>query len=306
MRLNLLVKLIVKLMVRSCDMLNIIRGANGWQFIAITGSDLDEAFDFYADNPKKTSLFLDSMKCRSDVIERIYVHKKAHIIRSIHLLNEWADISLLEKFIWLEKISLGFEKSSFNFSKLTNLLSVGGVWSKKWTGLENCTNLKEFSASNFQGSISNIPQLGQLSEIILFKPNFVSLDGIELAKEISVLEISNAKNLCDISQVSKCDMTLKKLMFDACRKIVFLDELDNIINLEEIILSDCGKIKSISFIKNMKNLRILSVFGTRVIDNDLSPCVDHPNLREFRCDSFNGYTPSIKKVTEILDNLIRC
>jgi hypothetical protein len=59
------------------------------------------------------------------------------------------NIQLFESFEWLEKINFGVENTKFNFSKMRNLKEIGGVWSKFWTDLENCSLLDTFDVQNF-------------------------------------------------------------------------------------------------------------------------------------------------------------
>lgn len=282
-------------------MLKITDGSNNWKFVDVAESDLDEAIDYCRENPSNTSLLLNAAKCQGNELSRIANHKNGDAVKAIQFLNRWDNLDPLESCIFLEKVSFGFDDSNFNFSKLVNIASIGGVWSRYWKGLNNCTNLAEFRVSKYKGLISEIPNLAKIHKIELIQPAFTTLDGLELAEQLSFLGISLAKNLCDISSLKYRKCTLQELRFSKCKKISFLNNFEKLESLKSLAIVDCKELDSISFISELKKLEVLEITGTVIIDGDLSSCMKHPALRSLWSDRVLNYRPSIDEVKMSLD-----
>lgn len=56
--------------------MNITKGSNGWEFLDVFESDLDEAISYIETRPVKTSLYLNAATCESEMLDRILCHEK--------------------------------------------------------------------------------------------------------------------------------------------------------------------------------------------------------------------------------------
>ena len=271
---------------------HIIKGANGWEFVVVTDAGLNDDFKYVIHRGEKTALHILFNKCSKEIIGRICEHEKSHLLQAINLMDEGGEINKLERLTSLRAINFGYASHEFDFSALVNLEAIGGVWSRKWRGLDKCMYLTKYRVSKYKDVISNIPQLAKQEEISLIQPTISSLDGMEVAAKLSSLEITMANKLQDISAISGCAKTISKLVIDCCKKITSYDGINSLQNLIHLAITDGADINSISFIEHMNKLEFLSVAGTRILDNDLSYCIRNKSLRKFGCDNEKSYLPS--------------
>jgi len=277
-------------------MIEIIRGAKGYQFIVVSINNIDECLSYISDDSSMRSLYLSRKNYSEDLIEAITTHPDRIKIRYLHLMCHIENIQLFESFEWLEKINFGEENTEFNFSKMRNLKEIGGVWSKYWTNLENCSLLHTFGCSKFSKPIQSLPNLAKLKNIMLIQPGFSSLDGLEIASCLVDLRLTMARKLENIDALVHCAQTLTKLEIDGCKKIGSYDAIEKLVNLSYLIISNSSDLKSISFIEKMPKLVTLSIFETKLLDNDLSHCVSHPSLIDFRSGNKRTYIPPVPEV----------
>lgn len=222
-------------------MINIINGIDGWKFIDMSATSVADAFNYFESFPEKTSFFLDSAKCDPGILEIITDHQNIDLLKAVHLLNTWADISALECCKNISNLSIGYEKSVFDFSFLPELTSIGGTWSKWWSGLETCKMLSDFSVAGFDGSFSDIPNLAKLKNISLSQPKFSSLVGIEQARELLSLRILRGAKLADISEIQFLQSNLVSVEFDNCKNISDYSALLDFKKIQKLVISDCKK-----------------------------------------------------------------
>jgi hypothetical protein len=277
-------------------MIEIIKGANGYQFVVASIENIDECLSYISDDSSMRSLYLSRKNYSEDLIEVITTHPDRIKIRYLHLMCHIENIQLFESFEWLEKINFGEENTKFNFGRMSNLKSIGGVWSKYWIGLDRCPLLESFHLSKFAKSISSIPNLTKIKRIVLIQPRLTSLDGIETARNLVELELTMAKKLERIDALIFCSSNLVRLTIDGCRKIESYDTIEKLVNLSYLIIARSADLKSISFIEKMPKLVTLSIFETKLLDNDLTYCVSHPALIDFRSENKRTYIPTLQEI----------
>lgn len=278
------------------NMIKIINGVDGWKFIDMSETSVLDAFNYLESSPIKTSFFLDAARCDSVILEIIADQEKVELLKAVHLINNWKDISALRKCKKINTLSIGFENSIFDFSSLSELTSIGGIWSKRWSNLENCKNLSDFSVAMFDANLTEIPNISKLKNISLIQPKVSSLNGIEQAEELLNLRILRATKLVEISAIQFLHKKLVDMEFDKCKNINDYSSLSNFGKIEKLIIADCKSIDSIKFVSTLKNLKIFSIFGTVVKDGNLLPCLDLPKLIDFRSESIKSYHPSVEEI----------
>lgn len=79
-------------------------------------------------------------------------------------MGTWNDVRAFENFSQLETLNFGYEKSKFDFSRMSKLKSITGVWSPHWTGLDVCCELEEFAVSKYKRELVDIPQISRLKK----------------------------------------------------------------------------------------------------------------------------------------------
>jgi hypothetical protein len=177
---------------------------------------------------------------------------------------------------------------------------LGGIWSRHWSGLQDCKALTEVHLSGFDGTISGLPNVNELQKITLIQPNCTSLEGIGNAGKLSDFEVALAKRLESIDELDKLANTLVSLSIDGCRSIRSYNAVGSLAGLMELSILDSAALDSLSILERMTALRSLRVVGTKINNRDLTPCIQNASLKEFRCERRSGYKPSVNEVIETL------
>jgi hypothetical protein len=132
-------------------------------------------------------------------------------------------------------------------------------------------------------------------------PHVESLSGIGGLPDLWVLGIVLAPRLQDTSDVAELAESLRELKFDACPGITALDDLEPLVHLRVLGISDCGDIESLAPVRSLKQLGVLYAWGsTRVVDGDLSPLAALPRLKEVRMRDRRNYRPRVAEVAAAL------
>jgi hypothetical protein len=132
-------------------------------------------------------------------------------------------------------------------------------------------------------------------------PYLESLSGIGSVPGLAVLGIVLAPRLQDVSDVAELADSLRELKFEACPGITTLEDLEPLVHLRVLGISDCGDIESLALIRSLTELEVLYAWGsTRVLDRDLSLLVASPRLKEVRMRDRRDYRPRVAELTALL------
>jgi Leucine-rich repeat (LRR) protein len=124
------------------------------------------------------------------------------------------------------------------------------------------------------------------------RPRIRSLNGVELLRSLDHLGVYLAP-LEDIESLGYGAPLLRELHLEACR-VRDLSPLASQRNLTFLNVSDCGEIDSLAPLKDLSQLTDLWLYGTtKILNNDLSPLLDLPHLRQLKMQSRRSYQPSV-------------
>ena len=134
-------------------------------------------------------------------------------------------------------------------------------------------------------------------------PYLESLSGIADLSELAVMGIFLARRLHDISDVAGLASSLRRLELQACPALNAIDDVEMLVNLDFLGISQCGAIESLAPIAPLERLEVLYAWGsTRVVDGDLSPLARLPRLREIRMRDRRAYNPRVADLVSALSS----
>lgn len=134
-------------------------------------------------------------------------------------------------------------------------------------------------------------------------PYLETLSGIGDLPELALLEIVLARRLSDISDVAGFAESLREFKLETCPAISAVDDVEPLANLRFFGVSECGDIESFAPLSALLELEELYAWGsTRIVDGDLSPLAQLPNLREIRMRDRRGYRPRVADLVSALSS----
>jgi len=148
-------------------------------------------------------------------------------------------------------------------------------------------------------SLVDLAALQSLTSLQVIQSPLTSLAGIAAFSNLTALEVSYCRNFSDIDEISAVAGTLKTIEFDHCKRIADFSRLCALKSLQKLMLSDCGSMPNLQFIREMPRLEFFSFVNTHVADGDLSPCL---NLRYVGFMDKKRYSHSSKEVRAIIES----
>lgn len=109
--------------------------------------------------------------------------------------------------------------------------------------------------------------------------NFKNFQGIERLKSLRRLELHYCLKLEDYSGISSLKESLEFLHIDRARKLKISNELLELVNLKVLCLNGCGDLDNLEFLKHFPFLVDFRFVDTNVLSGDLTPLIQHPNIR---------------------------
>lgn len=129
------------------------------------------------------------------------------------------------------------------------------------------------------------------------RPALRTLQGVQRLSRLDTLEIYMAP-LHDITALEEArSPVLRGPALGGCKQLAKLDAVAACEALEELDVSECGAMSSLSPIAGLDRLNRLYLYGsTRVVDGDLAPLLGLHRLRDLRMASRGNYAPSLAEV----------
>jgi hypothetical protein len=132
-------------------------------------------------------------------------------------------------------------------------------------------------------------------------PYLESLSGVGNLPELVALGVLLARRLRDITDVAGLASSLERFELQNCTAINVIDDVEPLVNLRFLGVSECGEIESLAPVGSLEQLETLYAWGsTRVVDGDLTPLARLPRLKEIRMRNRRGYKPSVTDLVSAL------
>lgn len=275
-------------------------GRDGVQFVMPDGASYQPCVDFIRSSQNGKLILWLRAEEGVDTIALFLRCDGVDQVRRLQIQTKGLDgFERLSSLRHLQTIGIDSE-IAFDFGQMSQLESVGGVWSERWKNLHKYGVLKRLRVSAFnRKSLEDVPCTETLEELSLIQTRLQSLKGIEAARNIQELSISYGPSLQDISGLAFLS-SLRKLELESCKKVQNFDEIGRVSGLETLLLKQCGTLPSTSFIAHNTHLIGLGLIDTKLADLDLSYCLKHPTLRRFGATGLRGAKPTVAEVEKAL------
>lgn len=197
----------------------------------------------------------------------------------------------------LEELSIqAAEGAELDLAALPRLRSVAGEWALIEPTLSGVEELQSLITWRFTGTDLHAVRDHVNLERLTIKeaPYLESLSGIGGLRELAVLGIVLARRLSDISEVARLGESLREFELEDCPAIDAISDVEPLVNLRFLGVSDCGEIVSLTPVAGLEQLEEFYAWGsTRIADGDLSPLARLPRLRDIRMRDRRTYQPSV-------------
>lgn len=128
-------------------------------------------------------------------------------------------------------------------------------------------------------SFDNLPASDKLFYLQLNWANLKDLQGIDKFENLKRLELHYCTKLETDLGLSQLNNSIQYLHINQSKKFTFTDELLKLDKLRVLCLNTCGPIDNLSFLKHFPNLIDFRFVDTNILDEDLTPIIEHPTIR---------------------------
>jgi hypothetical protein len=207
------------------------------------------------------------------------------------------DLDPIGRLAGLERLSVQAAADAvLDLGGLARLRSVSGEWALIGPALGAAGELERVSTWMF-GDVD----LHAFRDHVALKtltikdaPYLESLAGIGNLPDLAALTIVGAPRLHEVDDVAELSASLRDLRFEECPRINTIDDVEQLVGLRFLSVSECGDVASLAPIRFLTQLETFYAWGsTRIVDADLSPLAGLPCLKEVRMRNRRGYRPRV-------------
>ena len=178
-----------------------------------------------------------------------------------------------------------------------------GDWHPDNQNMQQCRELRQLRAWNFKPKSKDLSELGgivRLEWLALVKTNLQSLAGIETLEDLRYCEIAYAPELATLIALSAGQLQLRQFELSHAKKIASYLPLADCRWLRHLKLSSCAPLADLKWLRPLQRLDFFSFVETPVLDSDLRPLLQLPELRYAGSMNKKQYNPRIDDLNEQL------
>jgi hypothetical protein len=277
------------------DGFKVIHNVDG-DVLGIEMSRLEDCLGYAIKNGFK-KIFVESVdKCDGNDVE---FFKEYSFFTGLTITASNIDISAIHHLRGLKYLNVFENNQKIDFSSFPILEEASIDWNNKLLNLDECKYLKKLTLWKFKPkskSFSEIRNLISLNILEIAQSNVESLDGIEGLKNLESFEASYLSKLTSLNGIESLKLHLKSLILKVCKKLRDYDQsLAKMHRLEKLILSDCGELDNINFLRKLNNLKFFSFVNTNIKDGNLLPLIEQ-KLDYAGFDDKKHYSHKMKQI----------
>lgn len=190
--------------------------------------------------------------------------------------GDYSNYEILEGLTNLESLFIfndDYNKVKLNLSQLCNLKSLTIKHKlNNIDGFHKLENLETLYLENYKPKSKNLSDLSgltNLSYLYLYKSNITTTLGIETIKNLQYLGLEDSRGLTQIEELKFCK-DLKMVSFMGCKNIFDFSVLGTLHNVEDLRVYNCKEVDSLGFLNGMTALKVINLYSTTIVDNDVT------------------------------------
>jgi hypothetical protein len=130
-----------------------------------------------------------------------------------------------------------------------------------------------------KGSFDLIPESHECAYLDITFSNIKDFKGVGKFANLKRLHVDYCLKLESDRGLANLKNTLEWLHIEQSKKLTSIDEISKLSNLKVLRLNRCGPIEDLEFLKSLPNLTDFRFVDTNILSGDLTPLIDHPNLK---------------------------
>ncbi len=256
---------------------------------ALLSGEADSLWLNYARGYSEADLeFLEDLPVRRLLI----IDRKLGHLEPLSRLGELKELSL--------EVSRG---ATLDLQSLPTLRALAADWDVVEGSVVDAVWIGDLRLHGYPGrDIALLSHLIELRVLALVQPTRLEdLDGVGVFASLERLELSFARRLAHLDELTDAADSFRELDIQACRGFENIDSVAALRHLSWLGLNDCRTIASLHPLTGLAELEVIEAWGdTTVADGDLQPLLTLPRLRELRMSGRRHYTPTVREIEQRL------
>ena len=196
--------------------------------------------------------------------------EKIPSIEGLYLLLDNLDVSFINKLHNLKVLRINNINNLLDLSNFPNLQVLSFTHSKFVTNISSCKQVFWLWIDNYKkDNLIELKELVNLQHLNLFQSSIKNLEGIENLTNLKYIRLDTVKKLESLKGLSQNQINLTVLDIYSALRLNNYEEISNVKSLKQLELRKTGETNSISFIKDLPNLKIITL-GLKVLDGQMS------------------------------------
>lgn len=171
--------------------------------------------------------------------------------------------------------------------------------------LANCKYAIIWYLKEKLNSFANLAESDKLLYLELNSANIKNLIGIEKYANLKRLELHYCTKLENDIGLGAIKESLEFLHINQSKKFHFTKELLSLKKIKVLCLNACAPVDNLQFLKNFPDLIDFRFVNTNVLDGNLQPILDHPNIRTVGFLNKRHYSHKDEVIKSLLRNKFR-
>jgi hypothetical protein len=192
-------------------------------------------------------------------------------VTGVYLLSDNIDVSWINNLKGLRVLTCDvIKQGNIDLKNFPYLEILGYSVNKKITGIGFCTRLSWLWIEGYKNdNLLELKSLVNLKYLNLHQSSIKNLEGIEDMRNLQKIRLDTMRNLESLKGLNKNLSRLEVVDIWAAKNLTNYDELSKLKNLKQLELGRTGECQSISFIKELSNLKKVAL-GFKVLDGNMS------------------------------------
>jgi hypothetical protein len=274
---------------------------DGSRFVLLEGPPNKIVRDYLLSSPECSVLVRAKGHSLRDILPDDIIAKIVALYVQIDLDRNSAE--LIGRMVRLRWLLLSCNPVELDFGKLPQLQELRAAWHPKWAETLAASSLKTLASSRLPSSYKDLEifsKMQHLEQLEIVQCQIESLSGVEKIPRLSVLSVSYAPKLRDISALNSAKVLLETVRLENCQKIESYAPLGQVRSLRKIVLTKCSPIPSLEIFSGLEKLKFISFVNTIVLDNNMRLLLQLPSLEYAGFLHRRGYN---MKSEDVVDEL---
>jgi hypothetical protein len=234
--------------------------------LIIESGKILESVNYINDNDIKSVVINSNYVSLSD----LSFLEKIPSIEGIYLLAENLDISNINNLKKLRVLILNDSKQEIDLKNFPELEVLSYSGKNKIQGISHCKNLFWLWVEGYKKEdLTEFKDLVELQYLNLSYSSIKNIHGIENMSKLKYLRLDTMRCLDSLKGLSENLKKLEVLDVHNAEKLSNYEDISMLKSLRQLELGKTGEANSISFIKNLPNLKRVGI-GFKVLDGDMS------------------------------------